>query len=207
MMDSSPLQRLPAEIRNTIWEYVVTSHKPIRISTTMKLPPITQVCEQISNETIGLYYSNNDFVFYLGLASFWSKDIDPQGKVLARGTLTLKLWLASIPAQHHQAIRELRLRGCPLVEPWRWEGIWRDRQDDMLNLVGMLEASGYQRSQICFDICFYRPTCCCDHNDHSDRDGTFLKKMEAVTSRVGLRSRFTYEPDRDTEARRKAEAS
>ena len=111
----------------------------------------------------------------------------------------MKTWLASIPPQHHQAVRELRIvdpsySGCPLVEACKWGTVWRDRQADILDLVSVAEAAGVRRTQICLDVCLER----CAQLD-KNTNGTFLKRMETMLAAVGLRSRFTYKLDEFSE--------
>ena len=56
------LLRLPAEIRDIIWELVVVEPSPIDVDPAMKPPGLLAVNRQIRNEAIDAYYSSNRFM-------------------------------------------------------------------------------------------------------------------------------------------------
>ena len=53
---------LPPELRNKIYETVLNSEEEIDITTDQQ-PSITKVCRQFRQESLGLYYSRNEFKF------------------------------------------------------------------------------------------------------------------------------------------------
>lgn len=62
-MDSSPLLRLPAELRNRIYELVLVSPEPATIAGRKNYfsssPQILRTCRQINNEATAILYSDN----------------------------------------------------------------------------------------------------------------------------------------------------
>lgn len=100
-MDCSPLDRLPAEVRNEIWILAVTKQgrRWLGWSTGTHRehePPITQVCREIRSETHDMYYANNDFVVVVG----W------------RGAKPIYNWLENIGWESCAAIRHLEIVGA-----------------------------------------------------------------------------------------------
>lgn len=71
-MDNSPFARLSPELRIMIWKLDVTRDLPIYIHCCREKPtsrcrgppdpPITRVCKQIREESIGLFYGENIFI-------------------------------------------------------------------------------------------------------------------------------------------------
>jgi hypothetical protein len=60
--ESSPLLRLPAELRNDIYRLVVVSPNAIRVGVTgFSEPPILSVSKQIRRETSVILYAENNF--------------------------------------------------------------------------------------------------------------------------------------------------
>ncbi|KAI5359479.1 hypothetical protein Slin14017_G103810 [Septoria linicola] len=58
---SSGLLRLPAELRNRIYEHVLVEEDPIPIEPGLKLPQLLSTCAQIREEATLLWFSENDF--------------------------------------------------------------------------------------------------------------------------------------------------
>lgn len=70
-----PLLKLPAELRNRIWDYVVVLDKPLRIvkkdrrmdqAKAKSVLAVASTCRQIYQETTSLYYLNNWYTIDLG---------------------------------------------------------------------------------------------------------------------------------------------
>ena len=60
----SPLLRLPAELRNRIYQEILSEiEQPIRLTTTRQSPSVLSVCHQICEEGSGLFYSTATFQF------------------------------------------------------------------------------------------------------------------------------------------------
>ncbi|KAF2480888.1 hypothetical protein BDY17DRAFT_201991 [Neohortaea acidophila] len=75
MMDNSPFARLSPELRNMIWKLAVTQNRPISLDCYENPePPITRVCEQIRQESIGLFYGGNIFLESLGNAQYFANE-------------------------------------------------------------------------------------------------------------------------------------
>lgn len=62
IMDASPLAILPAELRNEVWQRVLTCATPLNLIGIP--PPLTRAWPQIRAETEQLYYVVNDFVLH-----------------------------------------------------------------------------------------------------------------------------------------------
>ena len=63
-MEQSPLLRLPGELRNKIYEYVLVEDYPIDVFPGMTQPPaLLATCKTIRNEGIVIWVSNNLFDF------------------------------------------------------------------------------------------------------------------------------------------------
>ena len=89
----SRLLRLPAELRNRIYEEVLISEKPIYLNTTHVRPHATwrwslgvlQACQMIRAEAQPVYYSNNSFCF----SSLW-------GATELKEDVALASWLSAV---------------------------------------------------------------------------------------------------------------
>lgn len=68
-MDTSPLGRLPGELRNDIWRHALVAPECIDVATKTKLdePALLAVCKQIRKECIQIYYAENTFRVTRGL--------------------------------------------------------------------------------------------------------------------------------------------
>ncbi|KAK5692882.1 hypothetical protein LTR97_010358 [Elasticomyces elasticus] len=78
--------KLPAELRNAIYERVLPLGRRIRFDTyaKLKLPALLQVCRQIRNETVGMYYNGNSFVIQTrgckpGPCASWKQRLQAMG--------------------------------------------------------------------------------------------------------------------------------
>ncbi|KAK5111943.1 hypothetical protein LTR85_011690 [Meristemomyces frigidus] len=72
----SPLLTLPAELRNSIWEYVAAEPDRILVTPSLVLPPWLSTCKQIRQEAQKLWYTSNTFQFVIidldtSLVSAW----------------------------------------------------------------------------------------------------------------------------------------
>lgn len=58
----SRLLALPPELRNRIYDYVLTENEAkVVVTPALKPPPLLLACTQIRSEALALWYSNNDF--------------------------------------------------------------------------------------------------------------------------------------------------
>lgn len=74
----SPLFKLPAELRNAIWELVVAEDQPLHVEPpltyrldradvgTVLQPPLTKTCRAIRTEALPIFYSANKFCIGIG---------------------------------------------------------------------------------------------------------------------------------------------
>ena len=91
MQQTSGFFKLPAELRNRIYELVVVSNKPLKVWTSLRHaldgrflytvrkgrfevegePGICQISRQARSKALNIYYGGNVFEF---IAAFWSKE-------------------------------------------------------------------------------------------------------------------------------------
>lgn len=108
---SSPFLKLPPELRNRIYEAVLTDpyaisavHWDFEIprSTTPEQPPLTRTCRAIRAEALPIFYSSNTFMIGVkrecdaAYLRVWLKAIGPQNR----------------DAVHEVIVRETDWRGC-----------------------------------------------------------------------------------------------
>jgi hypothetical protein len=111
-MEHSPLNRLSAELRNHIWQLVVSFEDSLLIKANASLNarqhPLTRTCRQIRNETIAMFYAHNKFMgtFALqrlpgnyGHTRIAGKDLD-----------VLLAWLECLSTARHDLISRLNIR-------------------------------------------------------------------------------------------------
>ena len=87
---SFPFLRLPAELRNKIYSLVLTTERPILVSTPRRFKAksmlaLLSVCKQIRDEAREMFYAGNEFIF---LARD-DDDGDDDQSLEASSTLTL----------------------------------------------------------------------------------------------------------------------
>ncbi|KAK4546299.1 hypothetical protein LTR36_001976 [Oleoguttula mirabilis] len=143
-MDHSPLARLPAELRDDIYERALHQDWPIRapwypketvgvdIDTIIdtaayseQAVALTRTCKQIRRESLGLFYSTN--IFHITLSNiplFWEPDEEveePNVEVKGERVLVpLWTWLNAIKLEHasllNSVVVQLGYRKLPLHE-------------------------------------------------------------------------------------------
>ncbi|CAK3876740.1 Hypothetical predicted protein [Lecanosticta acicola] len=64
----SRLFQLPAELRNTIYEFVLYSEDPVVLEdlwgrSSLRFPALLQVCRQVRDEAAGIWYSSSVFLW------------------------------------------------------------------------------------------------------------------------------------------------
>lgn len=106
-MDQSPLQKLPPELRNRIYELALLERLPIAVSThgpnEKATTPLLQTCRQIRVEASAIYYSGNTF------------DILPNYKETDASAIctsaydALAKWLENMPLEARNALRRIRI--------------------------------------------------------------------------------------------------
>ncbi|KAK4623073.1 uncharacterized protein CLAFUR5_06851 [Fulvia fulva] len=120
-MDQSPLNKLPAELRNRIYELVLPRPGPCQIRKTIyrksiygeqeaEQPAMTRTCRQIRHESLTMFYASRDFCVNI---------IEPQDSTCYYTNLVerdfqqkisiFKTWL-ECTRTHHSAIQLLSLR-------------------------------------------------------------------------------------------------
>ncbi|CAK1366566.1 unnamed protein product [Cercospora beticola] len=108
-MENSPPEKLPAELRNEIYRLVVSADKPLTVCAQSPgyhkaiQPPITRVCRQIRDESLGVFYHCNDFVFEVVSAECWG---DPECDITDR-SCEIERWLECSTEKNRAAIRNL----------------------------------------------------------------------------------------------------
>lgn len=60
-MDSSILNTIPGELRNTIWHFALVEPDGIKIEHDTKLPALLQTCRKIRRESYSIYFADNTF--------------------------------------------------------------------------------------------------------------------------------------------------
>lgn len=95
-MDNSPLARLPAELRNYIYELVLIETQPIEVnwgySNLWIAPPLLQTCRQARSEAAPIYYSGSTFTIM---------HVNTQTK--------LEAWLRTIGPDARRFLRQVRV--------------------------------------------------------------------------------------------------
>ena len=104
-MDDSPLRRLPPELRNQIYTLAMALPKhPCTNGGEHRDPPLTQVCKEIRQDTLLMFYAVNT-IFTL---VFWRKGTVQPPRV-AR-------WLNEVDSVRCSAIKKIRI--CLNVDSW-----------------------------------------------------------------------------------------
>lgn len=137
-MQNSPLEKLPAELRNKIYRLVVSDNKPLTVCARSPgyhkaiQPPITRVCRQIRDESLTMFYHCNEFVFEVTPAESWTEtrwDI-------ADRVWEIERWLHSTSENYRAAIRGLLIVCGSNCRAPDCESMWQV-------LAEMLESYGY----------------------------------------------------------------
>ena len=102
-MESSPLARLPPELRNTIYEMVVLEEDPIDIEadqTTLAfpIPGLLRTCSQLCAEASSIFYGRNIFVVS-----------NPEFSYVNETECILHEWLRMLGGTNRALLREVRL--------------------------------------------------------------------------------------------------
>lgn len=120
-MDDSPFNALPAELRNRIYHFALCDTEPVtidfvhhgrrtRIGGRKRLLALTETCRQIHNESLSVFYADNDFLALIGslagTASF--EDISP-GRY-AGGSPRFRHWLLSIGFDNAASIKRIEIQ-------------------------------------------------------------------------------------------------
>ena len=136
-MDQSTLRKLPAELRNQIYELALQQSHGVTVELTCQRNEmlrsrseyenawtrrpllqnslsLTMTCKAIREESLGLFYSTNNFTLQLNLlnhdtaaALFEIADADHMADIMWRGSL--RRWLASIGEKNHSCLRFVKL--------------------------------------------------------------------------------------------------
>ena len=115
-MESSPLGRLPAEIRNDIYELVLQQYltvllfantdEDIAAKSTVNVRPLvalTETCKAVRSESLQIFYSINDFHFALGnLCGV------PVGVKVTKAA-EFSQWLAKLSTHKLESLRQVEL--------------------------------------------------------------------------------------------------
>lgn len=142
----SRLLELPAEIRDAIFEFALTSEKPVvafRLDEYQRdsyqeaqQPPLTQVNRQVRRESLPIFYNCNEVVLHTDSSKAsdtqrWLRCIEPNLAMLHR----MSLWVRYVtltndrsPSNGAICISLLRLRGEGLwqvQDEWKWITVTR----------------------------------------------------------------------------------
>ncbi|PPJ51509.1 hypothetical protein CBER1_07967 [Cercospora berteroae] len=137
-MENSPLEKLPAELRNEIYRLAVSANKPLNVCARSPgyhkavQPPITRVCRQIRGESLGIFYHCNDLVFKVVSAECWDDGADNIGDRMDE----IELWLKCTRKKNRAAIRNLQIVCGSNFRPPNYDSEWQF-------LKGMLLEHGY----------------------------------------------------------------
>lgn len=148
-MDPSPLRKLPAELREYIYELALHVSFPIVLSPEHLSEPeisllrcndqriildrltVTQTCRDIRSEALPLFYSTNNFVFYTKEVS--GEDPTQEARTARENEMKqCRRWLESIGPHSARAIRRFTISVPPckcqgLGQPvaWWWQECWK----------------------------------------------------------------------------------
>ncbi|PPJ51503.1 hypothetical protein CBER1_07969 [Cercospora berteroae] len=111
-MENSLLGKLPAELRNNIYKFVLEAEKPLVICSqsrnlnTATQPSLTRVCRQIRSETLEIFYHSNTFIAEIETYSetTWSK----ADGVTDRAD-QIEKWFNCTTRKHYTTIHDLQL--------------------------------------------------------------------------------------------------
>ena len=152
-MDESPFNKLSAELRNKIYELVLSSPNAICINMESdqgtKISAITRVSKQIRKETVLLYRNVNSFVYHFGYET-WSHLSWTQENAIKKFTVYMSRWLNSQPRSRHQATRCLTIRFG--VGPFAWDRFWDHNLHFLMKVAELIRSSGYESHQILFEL-------------------------------------------------------
>lgn len=155
-MDKSPFKKLSAELRNNIYELVLSSPDPICISVDTdeyaSMSAITRVCRQIRNESVLLYHSVNSFVYNFGHNPLRESLRGPY-PALEQYTAHIGNWLTVKPREHLQAMKSLTLKvDC---QPNHWPSWYEYHMYDFANIVERIKQCGCEDHQISIEFWLY----------------------------------------------------
>lgn len=115
-MDHSPFARLPAELRNHIYDLALVDAGRIEVnrnlSTHWNPPPLLQACRQLRNEASPVYYGNNTFTI-----EHWN------------ALKALETWLRAIGPDARGFLRKI-LMGCGYEALGPEKGLRRDEESE-----------------------------------------------------------------------------
>lgn len=120
----TPLLRLPAELRNNIWEKILVMEEPIDIESDLVVDNFRKnlfpVCHQIRSEACAVYHEQNTFIIDFDLAEsaflaseggVKSADADPPAGMK---------WLAAIPEVDRRIMRSVTIPYALAHESSHW---------------------------------------------------------------------------------------
>ncbi|CAK1366565.1 unnamed protein product [Cercospora beticola] len=143
-MDKSPLGRLSAELRNEIYQLLVLADKPLAVcknhstpESSATQPPITRVCRQIREESLGMFYHGNIFIMELISTTFWGHH--PDWDDIHERTKEVTAWLQCTNQKNHDSTKHPVLMICVHV-------CERLKYVDWEPLMKALKACGYGRN-------------------------------------------------------------
>lgn len=119
-MENSPLSRLPAELRNNIWERVLLSCIEILVSDKSykqwRPPALLRSCRELRREASGLYYAGNTFPLkcrdiFCVLNKFLGSERGSVGCAKHVDMLLLS-WLSVLSASSRAHLRSVHLKDC-----------------------------------------------------------------------------------------------
>lgn len=138
-MEHSPLSRLPPELRNLIYKYAVVQENGIKIGAfdhprtrsllLFEVNPaapsknatlaLAKVCRKLHEETIGLYYAENRFIFTTS----------------GQGPLVLKMFLESINKDQRKLLTHLKFRAPQVTLSIASDRAFREWEAAALNIL------------------------------------------------------------------------
>lgn len=129
------LHRIPAEIRNRIYELVLVSDKPINATRRPRdaVNPLLQVCRQVRQEALPMFYSRNTFMHLVRNAN----------------TAHLCLWLSSIGKQSCAFVNSLAVCCEGIIRPFNYQDAkYVEVSQAWMALAKALYRSGVRRHAI-----------------------------------------------------------
>lgn len=130
-MDNSPFSRLPAELRNRIYEEVYRT-TTFDIVNSQTEPALTRVCRSFRQESLTTFYNETLFVFH---AEPLNCDILPA-------------WLRLLSQEKRQAVTRLEIRILRASYPATWAYNFRLGDVPLRKMMAEVGASGLNLSSI-----------------------------------------------------------
>ena len=107
-MDASPFNKLPAELKNMIWDLILPKGSAELGTAAATQPALLRVCRQIRNETLPMFYGNTDFHSFVYMNG--ARSNDNRCTLVPESSLEWILhWLNTLPSAAHGAARSLNV--------------------------------------------------------------------------------------------------